>query len=332
MSGLSASAPALSIVIPAPRDPALLEATLVSVLENRPADCEIVAAIGFAYDDPWRVAGEVRLVPAPPGSGLAACVNVGIAASTAAVVHVLAAGWLGTPGWTLRPLELLADDEVLAVVPAGVTAADGPITSAGLRVTRGGRRVNVASAPGAARADGGDAAGIRPAAPQLEAGFWRADSLAAVGPGFATCCGDWLAAADVATALACLPGRVAFAPESRVVCGPTATRPRAFTAGLQAERLFWRSLARGGFMTALVAHAAEIVRDAVATAPLGTLPMLAGRTVALMQGGGYLARLRAVRAAAHAAAGHTLRIDGPHADAARRHRQPAEPLPVRRSA
>lgn len=330
MSGSAATAPALSIVIPAPRDPALLEATLVSVLENRPADCEIVVALGFAYDDPWHVADEVRLVPAPPGSGLASCANVGIAASAAPVVHLLAAGWLGTPGWTRRPLELLDDDDVQAVAPASVTAADGPIAAAGIRVTRGGRRMNVVPAPGAI-----DAAGIRPAAPLLEAGFWRTDALAAAGPGFATCCGDWLADADMATALACLPGRVAFAPESRVVRGPTAERPRAFTAGLQAERLFWRSLARGGFATALVAHAAEVVRDAVATAPLGTLAMLAGRTAALMQVGGYLprlARLRAVRAAADAAARRTLRIDGPHADVARRKGRPAEPLPVRRSA
>ena len=34
--------PRLSIVIPAPADPAAMEETLVSVLENRPDDCEIV--------------------------------------------------------------------------------------------------------------------------------------------------------------------------------------------------------------------------------------------------------------------------------------------------
>ena len=55
------NAPALSIVIPAPSDSAALEATLVSVLENRPADCEIVVSLGFEYADPWNIADEVRL-------------------------------------------------------------------------------------------------------------------------------------------------------------------------------------------------------------------------------------------------------------------------------
>ncbi|MFM7107292.1 MAG: glycosyltransferase family 2 protein [Planctomycetaceae bacterium] len=325
----SSSAPALSIVVPAPRDTAALEATLVSVLENRPADCEIVVPLGFAYDDPWGVAGEVRLVPAPPGSGLASCANVGIAASAAPVVHLLAAGWLATPGWTDQPRELLGDADVKAVVPAAVAAAGADaIVAAGVRVTSGGRRTVVVPRRRVA------AARVRPAAPLLEAGFWRADVLEAAGPGFAASCGDWLADADMATALACLPGRVAYAPESRVVCGPQRRRPRAFTAGLQSERLFWRSLARGGAPVAVVAHAIEVLRDIVTSAPLGTVPMLVGRIVALMQFGDSLARiarLRAARAAA-ASASPTLRIDGPHAGLARPSRMPSDAQPLRRSA
>lgn len=328
MSRPSAAAPALSIVVPAPHDAAALEATLVSVLENRPTDCEIVVPLGFDYDDPWGVAGEVRLVPAPPGSGLASCANVGIAASAAPVVHLLAAGWRATPGWTERPLELLGAGDVKAVVPAGVAAEDADaVVAAGIRVSRGGRRVALTPRRHAA------AARIRPAAPLLEAGFWRAGVLEAAGPGFATTCGDWLADADMATAVGCLPGRVVFAPESRVVCGPQRTRPRSFTAGLEAERLFWRSLARGGVPLALVAHAIEVVRDAVAAAPLGTVPMLVGRIAALMQFGdapARIARLRAARAAATAAP--TLRIDGPHAGVAPPSRVPSESRPLRRSA
>jgi hypothetical protein len=328
-------AAALSIVIPAPSDAAALEATLVSVLENRPADCEIVVALGFSYDDPWGIADEVRLVPAPPGSGLAACANVGIAASAAPAVHVLAAGWLATPGWTDRPRELLAAEaDVHAVVPVGLSsAADGAIVSAGIRVTRGGRRVAFVPPARAMREGRLDATRVRTSGPLLEAGFWRADVLAAIGPGFASTCGDWLADADVAAALACLPGRVVLAPESRVVCGAARRRPRAFAAGLQAERLFWRSLARGGIGMALAGHVVEVLRDAVVRAPLGSLPMLAGRLVALMQFGDFvprLTRLRALRRGVDEAA--TVRIDGPHAAATRRRLRPEDARPLRRSA
>lgn len=331
MARSSTAAPALSIIIPAPRDAAALEATLLSVLENRPDDCEIVVAIGFAYDDPWRIGDEVRIVPAPPGSGLASCANVGIAASVAPAVHVLAAGWLATPGWTDRPRELLADADVKAVVPAVIAAPDSPaVVAAGIRVTRGGRRVAVVPPRRGRDAVLPDTTRIRPTGPLLEAGFWRADALAAAGPGFGTSCGDWLADADLATAVDCLPGRVEFAAESRVVCGPARQRPRSFTAGLQRERLFWRSLARGALAPALAAHAVEVLRDAVAAAPFGTLPVLAGRIVALMQFGDFVPRLTRLRALRAAADGPTLRIDAAHAGWDRRRSSAVRPL--RRSA
>lgn len=333
MSRPSAAAPALSIVIPAPADAAALEATLVSVLENRPPDCEVVVPLGFAYDDRWGIADEVRLVTAPSDSGVAACANVGIAASAAPLVHVLAAGWLATPGWTEQPLDLFGDSRVQAVVPVGMMG--DAIVSAGVRLSRGGRRVAVVPSRRAVRDGRLDPQRVRPAAPMLEAGFWRADVIKTVGPGFATCCGDWLADADMAAALACLPGRVEVAPESRVVCGAGRSRPRPFAAGLHAERLFWRSLARGGLATALVAHAVEIVRDAVMSAPLGTLPMLLGRTVALLQAGDFaarFARLRSLRGTPAAAPEGTLRIDAAHAIPARPRLRPHDAAPLKRSA
>ena len=46
MSHTMLKQPKLSIVIPTPTDTAALEETLVSVLENRPDDCEIIVALG----------------------------------------------------------------------------------------------------------------------------------------------------------------------------------------------------------------------------------------------------------------------------------------------
>ena len=37
-----------------------LESTLVSVLENRPPDCEVLVALAGPYADPYELSGEVR--------------------------------------------------------------------------------------------------------------------------------------------------------------------------------------------------------------------------------------------------------------------------------
>ena len=97
----------LSIVIPA-TEVSGLEETLVSVLENRPADCDIIVAHTMRYDDPWNIREEVSFVEPPRGSGLIGCIHAGAAAATGDVIHVLAAGWKATDGWTEPALEHFA--------------------------------------------------------------------------------------------------------------------------------------------------------------------------------------------------------------------------------
>lgn len=305
------SRPKLSIVIPTVADTAALEDTLVSVLENRPAATEIVVPLACDYADPWNIREEVRFVQAPPGTGLVGCTNLGISASQGPFVHVLAAGMRATPGWTDRPVERLATG-IAAVVPLGI-AADSParILAAGIRLSRGGRRRDLVPRGRAAT----DPAAIVPAGPALEAGFWRADMLAAAGPGFSATCGDSHADADMAAALASLGAAVALEPESRVIWSVARPPLTAFAAGIAAERVFWRSLAGGSLVARLAAHVAELARDAVVRAPLGTLPMLAGRAAAFLQYGDHVARVRHLRAVAQAADERdcpTLRIDAPH--------------------
>ncbi len=75
--------PRLSIVIPVVGDPRHLDDTLVSVLQNRPDDCEILVVHNRPYDDPYELSDEVRFVEARRGSRLVDCLNVGIAASRA---------------------------------------------------------------------------------------------------------------------------------------------------------------------------------------------------------------------------------------------------------
>lgn len=325
-------APSLSIVVPAVGDTQALEETLVSVLENRPDDCEIVVALGIDYADPWNIRDEVRFVRAPVGSNLVGCVNIGVAASTAAVVHVLAAGWRATAGWTDAAVGRLADPRVGAVVPLGIDGA-GRAVSAGVRRTRGGRIVTIAPR-------GGDATATPAAAPALEAGFWSAAALRLVG-GFPATCGVDAATADVALAIAVAGLDVVTEPLARIIRGPARPADGAFRDGVHRERLFWRSLPAERVLPALVAHAWEIVRHAVVAAPFGTVPMLAGRVAALVQFGSSVPRMRQLRELAARArtqadtglSGSTLRIDAAHVGPSRPQRRGDEPTPaLRRSA
>jgi hypothetical protein len=333
--------PRLSIVVPAVHDISGLEDTLVSILENRPADCEIVVALGCEYDDPWNIREEVRFVQAPVGSSLVACANLGISASEGDVIHILAAGWRATEGWTDGPLDRFADDEVAAVVPLTVAATDHDrVVGVGIRTTRGGRRIAIAPKKSAASVAKVAAAGIAPHAPSIEAGFWRADVLREAGPGFSTACGDTCADADLAAVVSRSGRSVVAEASSRVVGRPPADgrKKQPFLAGLHAERLFWRSMQGRPIVSSLALHACEIARHAIARAPFGTAPMLAGRFVALMQFGSYLQRYRQLRSIARSAAERettseaaTIRIDGPHAAASRPKSRP-ETVPLRRSA
>lgn len=338
--------PALSIVVPTVDDIAALEETLVSVLENRPDDCEIVVPIACRYDDPWNIAEEVRFVAAPPHAGFASCANLGIAASRGRVIHVLAAGWRATHGWADAALarfdgESFSAGGVAAVVPLVVSATDARhVVSAGVRLTRGGRRVRVV--PRRARRDaataGVDVSRLRPSAPVLQAGFWRADVLAATGEGFATACGTEWCDADMGVTIEAIGGRVVIADDARVVEGARVPTTRGFADGLNAERVFWRSLSARSLLPSLVLHVWEVLRSAVVAGPLGTVPTLLGRAVALLQFGHYVAhahRMRGIRTAMTVEvddAPTTVRIDEPHASVAPPHRRRRGESQFRKSA
>lgn len=325
----SARGRGLTVVVPA-IDATALEETLVSVLEHRPDDCDVVVALGTPYDDPWNIREEVEFVTAAPGSGLVGCVTAGVSAATGDVIHVLAAGWRATAGWTDAAVRHFADSRVAAVVPLAVADADRdqPV-SAGIRRTRSGRSLTVVPR----RTATGIATSRNPDGPCLEAGFWRADLLREVG--FSRACGDALAAADMAAAVTALGTEAVLEPESRVIAGPIPRGVGGFRAGLSAERLFWRSLSCERLVPALVAHAGEIMRHAAATAPIGTLGVLAGRLIGLLEVGASVPRTRQLATLRQRAAGghdtRTVRIDASHDAVSRPHvEQPAHEL--RRSA
>ncbi|MGA0038691.1 MAG: glycosyltransferase [Pirellulales bacterium] len=299
----------LSIVIPAVTSAAELEETLLSVLENRPEQCEVIVALACEYDDPWNLRDEVTFVRAPAGASTIGCVNLGISSASGEIVHVLSAGWKATPGWTDIPLERFADPDLAAVIPLTVSADNQErVVSMGMTYTRGGRRrVRV---PSGSRANvtaiaNAIASVNRPSrsqvvGPLIDAGFWRAEMLNAAGPGFAACCGESMADADLAVAIEAAGGVTILEPASLVVAGGTPTASSRFRDGLHAERLFWRSVSGQGLLPLLVSHLFVVLGHALISMPLGTVPMLAGRLIAAMQFGSYGSRYRQLRSLSEA--------------------------------
>lgn len=347
MPTTTATPPRLSIVIPAPGDESTLEETLVSVLENRPEDSEIVVVLGFGYHDPWNVCEEVRFIQAPVGSNRVACINLGLAASTGRIIHVLAAGWRATPFWTDAAVEHFNNEQIAAVVPLEVASDDSDrIVATGIEVSRGGRRVMLRPWGDASRVQGFHTDDFpSPSGPTLEAGFWSRQMIDRLSFGFCPACGDEYADADMAVSLQATGGHVVFEHTSKIIAAQERHRPQpAFKAGLYGERLFWRSIAAESLPQSLVFHAVEILRHAIVRAPLGTIPLLAGRLVALLQFGMYFSRFRelsalmrgqstGVKPTTNKNAGstaHLLRYDESHTRVARPYRR--RKLPLKRSA
>jgi hypothetical protein len=327
----------LSIVIPVTsrlgRDAIkAFEETLVSVLENRPDDTEVIVVLGCEYSDPWSIRDEVEFLRAPEGSSLVACVNVGLGGCSGEIIHVLAPGWRATPDWADAALAQFESPKVGAVVPVIVSEKKRDHTlSQGIAYRSGGQRV-VVKPP---RARAGEAV-FRPAwGPPLQAGFWRADVLELDGHGFAATCGDSHADCDLAVAARIAGYETVVEPKSSVVeSSRKVPAVSGFRAGLHAERLFWRSAAGRPTVMPLVSHLFEILRHAVARAPFGTLPMPAGRALALIQFGSYLGRYRRLKAIAASAAADSgeriLRLDG--GNQLLRGPSPKRREPLRRSA
>ena len=125
--------PRLSVVIPVLGDPKKLDDTLVSVLEHRPAQCEVLAVLNQPYDDPYQLSSEVCFVEAGQGAGLAECLNVGVSASRSPLLHVLTCGVEACAGWTCAAALRFRDPDVASVAAVVVCRDDrSRVVSAGI--------------------------------------------------------------------------------------------------------------------------------------------------------------------------------------------------------
>lgn len=231
----------LSIIVPMQGQAQTLEEGLVTVLQHRPENAEILVVLDGPYDDPYELEGEVRFVRAPHGASWTRCANLGLEQSRGEFVAVLSNALEVTAGWAEAALARLeADDSLAAVSPVVVeTRTPNRTISTGVAYGAFGRRRIVGA---------GKNAGVLPkralipAAPTWRAGVYRRDPLTSLG-GWAENVGDRLADADLAARwrraglrTVCEPGCVIRASANAIDRAPL-----GFRDGVARERLFVRN-------------------------------------------------------------------------------------------
>lgn len=180
--------PRLSIIIPH-RNDQQLEETILSVLENRPRDCEIIVAHNGSYQDPYDLADEVIYVQEDADSTVVELLNAGLMAACSPVVFTLLDGAVVSADWAESPLKRFSRPEIAAVAPQLMI----------------GQRVVTGVAAEAIRSQAKLRSGLvesknaTAAAPTLAAGFYRRKLLLAIG-GW----NDELGAGSTDVELACL--------------------------------------------------------------------------------------------------------------------------------
>jgi hypothetical protein len=168
--------PRLSIIIPHLGNDQSLENTILSVLENRPASCEIIVVHGGSYRDPYELGDELMLLE-ELGSTPVKLLNSALVAACAPVVCVL------TPGVQLRN-ECWAESAVTAV------AGGLPLAAIGVAVNQQTTHYGISTliAKDSAALQNGQLDQLKktnPLAPSLICGFYDRKTLLAV-DGWAT--------------------------------------------------------------------------------------------------------------------------------------------------
>jgi hypothetical protein len=272
--------PRLSIVIPCLGGAAEFDGTLVSILQNRPADCEVLVVHTEPYNDPYSLRGEVRFVEAQ--ESLVGLLNLAVEAAQGEVLHIVGCGLEVIENWTEAALEHFRDPEVAAVSPAILKLDRQTLVAAGVYWSLGGARRVVTDSRVIARGSGRLRSRIH--GPTLAAAFYRRDVIAALG-GFDAQVGEQLADVSVALDLQALGRLNVCEPASRLleVGQIHSNLCSGFAAGRAAERLFWRHAHHRGITASLAMHAGSIAAELIFEQPSRFLGSLAGRGLASLE-------------------------------------------------
>lgn len=273
----------LSVIIPVVRTLSRLEDTLVSVLEYRPEDCDVVVVLDEPYADPYRLEGEVTFIRAQGGLPLAQAINLGFRASTGQWVHVLPCGNLVVRGWAEAAQKHFAESRLGVIVPVTLSCTEpSKILAAGMGYDRAGRLVHLQRG---VSAEGTVLSHRTRVLPHFSGALFRRDSLQAVN-GADESLGDGWVLADLTLRLFQCGYSSVLEPECRVRSDPALEPPNYdYLAARDAERFFWRWRDRRG--STLVRHLALLTSQALAALPRGQLwPHVAGRLAGWRKAGG----------------------------------------------
>jgi len=314
--------PQLSIVVNYLGQPQPLETTLVSVLENRPADCEIIVVHDGSYSDPYDLEGEVSFVYAQRGSTNVDMANAGLHAASGKIVHLLVAGWSVTANWWRAGCQPLLDCEDVATVAPLVVDGQEPTQPLSLGLQYRGWRRQVIQPRDPLQSMGQDSALRNVIGPSMAAGFYRREDVLAAGR-FRNNVGDDLADVDLALTLHHAGLRCVVATDC-VVHG-TAESPfetASFRKGLFQERLFWRHAPFLGWRQALVGYPWQLASDWLQGFwSLSTYKRLLGRVRGCLEKGEYesfreqaahFQHLRRRKPTTRRLNGRLIRVDGSH--------------------
>ncbi|MGB7343493.1 MAG: glycosyltransferase family 2 protein [Pirellulaceae bacterium] len=166
------SIPRLSIIVPLGTNDAAFEETLVSVLANRPAGCEILVVHDGTYSDPFNISDEVRFVVSDNNT-LISLIASGAKAARARFTHILAPGFCAVEDWTDPAMAKFESHDAAVVVPVVCRPENGRIVAAGWGDTS--YRLCQPIAEGASTVARQDIASLTGA--YLQASFWRREVL-----------------------------------------------------------------------------------------------------------------------------------------------------------
>jgi hypothetical protein len=274
--------PRLSIVIPCLGGAAEFDATLVSVLQHRPADCEVLVIHSEPYDDPYELGHEVRFVECRSDS-LVESLNAGVEAARGQVLHIIGCGLEVTEQWTEAALGHFEDPDVAAVSPIILAADSESLVAAGVAWTLGGARSVVRDRRITSAGSGRRRAKIL--GPTLAAAFYRREVVVALG-GFDTAVGDELADVSLALDIRAIGQLHVCETGSTLIEHSQAAVPSShgFQPGRAKERLFWRHAAARGLALSVGLHPPAVVSDTLRQVPaLSAISSLVGRCAGLLE-------------------------------------------------
>ena len=271
----------LSIILPVLGDPREMEDSLVSVLENRPDDCEVIVVLNRRYEDPYDLKEEVRFVEAPQGSRFVDSINLGLAVSRAPLVHLLSCGVRVSEGWAEPALAHFRDLAVAAVIPLIVDAQDPRrVVAAGSRYQSWGRIARLARRFAAKRRMPAEVL----VDPDCPVAFYRKGAVEKLG-WFSDRAGQWLTGVDMNLALRHVGLRSVLEPQCRLETTPSGlSLPGAYRRSWAAERLFWAWLPTPQRLTCCLLHGLLVAAEWACRLPRpASMTGLAGRIIAGLQ-------------------------------------------------